>query len=452
MRTDFLKLIDQVENIKSNFHVLSGGVIGPQIIINDRPEFINWKQEVQFELQEIFDRTHDQYIWGTLTLLKLGFNGWKDEKTFNELSGSLNTVKKNIDRYYPAKIEKAQNARKESALSAKIPKVFISHSSYDIAIVSNLVNLFEGIGLCGDQLFCSSIPGYGIPLDSDIYGHLREQFQNYNLHVIFALSKNYYDSVACMNEMGAAWVLQSTYTMILLPGFEYKEITGAVNPMQISIKLDDDTATIKENLRQLKNNLIQEFNLSVIPEARWEHKRDEFISTVLQSSSETGFKKDAEMQIKLENVKDRTMDYSHGKSLSVNKISEEISLRTTIEKKLYSDESLEGKVRFEYDNNNGEFLIGSGECSFITKWSRSGNDSIHAYGSIGYDRSLLDFPNDEELKQMNFSSYSRTICRGQIVVWHNSFNNFAAVKILSVKSSGHGFPIDELEFEYKIYH
>ena len=54
------------------------------------------------------------------------------------------------------------------------------------------------------------------------------------------LSDNYYKSPACLNEMGAAWVLKKEYRSILLPGFDYKEIEGAINPRKIGIKLDDD--------------------------------------------------------------------------------------------------------------------------------------------------------------------------------------------------------------------
>ena len=38
-----------------------------------------------------------------------------------------------------------------------------------------------------------------------------------------------------MNEMGAAWVLKNDYTTILLPGFEFNEIKGAINPRQIGL-------------------------------------------------------------------------------------------------------------------------------------------------------------------------------------------------------------------------
>ena len=66
-------------------------------------------------------------------------------------------------------------------MSQKSPKIFISHASKDKNYVSSIVKLLEFIGLRQEQLFCSSVPGYGIPLDEDIYDYLRQQFQEYNL-------------------------------------------------------------------------------------------------------------------------------------------------------------------------------------------------------------------------------------------------------------------------------
>ena len=97
---------------------------------------------------------------------------------------------------------------------------------------------------------------------------------------ILVLSDNYYQSVACMNEMGAAWVLKNDYTTILLPGFEFKEIKGAINPRQIGLKLDGDLDDVKEKLGQLKDTLGQKFGLSPLSDVRWERKRDTFISAV----------------------------------------------------------------------------------------------------------------------------------------------------------------------------
>ena len=86
-----------------------------------------------------------------------------------------------------------------------------------------------------------------------------------------------------MNEMGAAWVLKSEYTSILLPGFEYKEIKGAVNPNKIGMKLDDEEELLKKRLGELKNLMSKEFGISV-PDMRWEKKRNDFIEVMKRIS------------------------------------------------------------------------------------------------------------------------------------------------------------------------
>lgn len=293
MKDSLVTLIDQVQKIESYFHIEKGFGMNNVRIISDSDEFLQWKGEIQFELQDIYDRTHDQYIWDTLNLVKLGFSGWNDDDSFKKLRVNLNTIRKNVDKYYPidqykpqqkkaisSSTIKSQQKKKVSSLTNKPPKVFISHSSNDIAFVSSLVTLLEGIGLSAEQLLCSSVPGYGIPLDSDIYEFLKEQFQNFDLRVIFVLSEHYYQSVASMNEMGAAWVLQSKYSIILLPGFEFSMIKGAVNPRQIGIKFSDNLNDVKEKLGQLRNILQQEFSLPSIPDIRWEAKRDNLINAI----------------------------------------------------------------------------------------------------------------------------------------------------------------------------
>ena len=67
---------------------------------------------------------------------------------------------------------------------------------------------------------------------------------NDNLFFIMMLSKNYYKSSVCLNEMGAAWVKQSAYQSILLPGFQYTKIEGAVNQLDMTFRLAD---TFRQN-------------------------------------------------------------------------------------------------------------------------------------------------------------------------------------------------------------
>lgn len=159
-------------------------------------------------------------------------------------------------------------------------KLFISHSSNDVAFVEPLVELLEGIGIQPGELVCSSSPGYGIPLGVDIFDWLRQQFVEYDLHVIFILSKNYYDSVPCLNEMGATWLVKQKYDIILLPGFEFSDMKGSINANQIGIKIGGDELEVKQRLNELKDSILFEFGYSALPAIRWEKKRDEFLQRI----------------------------------------------------------------------------------------------------------------------------------------------------------------------------
>lgn len=283
MKDKLLELIGQIDTIKSYFKTSTdnAGVFSTSSrTIFNSPEFAEWSQALQFELQEIYDRTHDQFVWDTVVIIKRKFSGLNDEKYFAELSGKLHAIRENIDKYYPAEALDKSHTMEVGTVETKTPKIFISHSSKDVKNVSPLVDLLCDIGLNSEHIFCSSVPGYGIPLDHDIYDFLKQQFQEHNLHVFFILSNNYYSSPACLNEMGATWILQTNYTSILLPGFEFQNIDGAVNPRQMSIKLDEAQDSLKEKLGQLKSNLIREFSLAQIPDMRWEKKRDAFISEI----------------------------------------------------------------------------------------------------------------------------------------------------------------------------
>lgn len=146
-------------------------------------------------------------------------------------------------------------------------------------MVSRFVDLLADMGLTNEELFCSSVPDYGIPLNEDIYDYLASLFRDYDIYVIFMLSQNYYNSPACLNEMGAAWVLKSDYTSVLLPGFSYRKIEGAVNPNKIGFKLDDEDELLKRRLGELIHILAERTGKS-IPEMRWERKRNDFVEDI----------------------------------------------------------------------------------------------------------------------------------------------------------------------------
>lgn len=156
-------------------------------------------------------------------------------------------------------------------------KIFISHASKDVNLVRQFVELLYHIGIHESNIFCSSVPELSIPEGENICDYLASMFQKEKLYVIFMLSNDYYNSVMCLNEMGAAWVTKTDYTTILFPSFEYKEIKGAIDPRKISIKLDNEFAI--RQLNQLKTKLQKVFNIAEdsISQERWERYRNNFI-------------------------------------------------------------------------------------------------------------------------------------------------------------------------------
>lgn len=159
-------------------------------------------------------------------------------------------------------------------------KVFISHASKDVAAVEKIVQLLELIGFNKHTLFCSSIQPYGIPTSLDIYEYLKTQFHDFDAHVIFVLSNNYYDSVACLNEMGAAWVLSCSKTVMLLPGFSFHNIEGAINPNDIAIQFKpsmtpNELYNLKDRINGFINDMIKLCNSDATVR---EVNRDDFIN------------------------------------------------------------------------------------------------------------------------------------------------------------------------------
>lgn len=160
----------------------------------------------------------------------------------------------------------------------KLETIFISHAHADKEYVKELVDLIKGIGFT--NILCSSYPGHGVPQDSNIYDYLKNKLQG-NVWVIFLLSRNYYLSAACLNEMGASWVLNKCYTTILIPTFEYREIKGAIDAGRVTFKLNEKTG-----LNDFKRNLAEKLKLDPPNDNVWENMRDQVIQNVSSLSDE----------------------------------------------------------------------------------------------------------------------------------------------------------------------
>ena len=81
--------------------------------------------------------------------------------------------------------------------------------------------------------------------------------------MIFLLSDEYFESVACLNEMGAAWVSKSDYLSVFVPKFNFKNskfIDCVIDKQKMGIDLSD--LQCKTRMLYFKNQIKSLFNLS----------------------------------------------------------------------------------------------------------------------------------------------------------------------------------------------
>lgn len=162
----------------------------------------------------------------------------------------------------------------ESIEKSFLSKIFISHASKDSAIVEDIIEIFETIGVESSQIFCTSFEGYGIGLGDNFLDTIKEELSSKTL-VIFVLSKNFYDSPVCLCEMGATWVLAKEHIPILIPPLDYKDVQGVI-PLTQGLKINEH---LKLNL--LKEKVEKTFDIqNKISATDWERKRNKIVSRI----------------------------------------------------------------------------------------------------------------------------------------------------------------------------
>ena len=139
----------------------------------------------------------------------------------------------------------------------------------------------------------------------------------------------------------------------------------------------------------------------------------------------------------------------------ISDLSNQISVKLNLEENEFNNPAMTGTVSFDYKKHNGLFTIGSGQSEFVTMWSEAGYNSIHCYRDhvfrIGFRTNSYDYPKLDEIgKEYDFSSRTKTVHIGEVIILENRYHKFAAIKVLSISIAesdiGH-----LLEFEYRIY-
>jgi hypothetical protein len=266
--------VEKIEELIKEMSLIQG-------ITSDSEQFIKWRKRSILVISKVFGDKSKQLcdfqniiFWSMVSVsddiknktLKIdAYNrGLTDAKVQLEL------MIEELNEFY----EESQEYDVED--ENNLDKIFISHASADKEYTDLLVQLLNDMGIEKSQnkILYSSKHGYGIPLVENIYDYLKQEL-NKNILMVFVLSENYYNSVACLNEMGAAWVNTKAHYSILLPNFSFNKVEGAIDPLEISFKMND-----KHRLTEFKNNITQYFNLKNIDARIWEEDRDKFINEV----------------------------------------------------------------------------------------------------------------------------------------------------------------------------
>ena len=271
-------LIKEVEDLKAVSSSIAGYTVEPSYIAEEvhaiEDKITSWKAVTdEILIQEIGDSDPNVFTFDS---------HWRapqrDYSFKTRLTKRLQRARSDLRILLAVAKEKGEDT---PAAAVKPPKVFISHKTEDSAYAEALKNLINFIiGAEGDKLFCSSIPGYGIKPSQDIIDNIKAQFSNYNLFVIIIHSPRYYKSAVCLNEMGAAWALNTKFCSFLTKDCRIDQLTGVIGKEEICISPNADEETLNAHLNSLKDDLAAFFGSKPIDQTKWEHERKQFVQRI----------------------------------------------------------------------------------------------------------------------------------------------------------------------------
>ncbi|WP_299682871.1 toll/interleukin-1 receptor domain-containing protein [uncultured Dokdonia sp.] len=211
-------------------------------------EYIPSKAYQQDEIKELINATENNTVLLIADDLKLDTSGY--------------TVKPSGRKKSPTK-------------QTFLKKVFISHSHEDEAIVRLFIQMIEKIGISSDDIFCTSLEGYGTPLGHDFMQTIKKEI-NDEVLVFSMLSDHFYKSPMCLIEMGASWIQTKDHISIAIPPFGLGEIKGVFQHFQ-GIRVD-----LENHMDLLKDTLESKFEITPIRHLQWTPTRDTLLKNIHQ--------------------------------------------------------------------------------------------------------------------------------------------------------------------------
>jgi hypothetical protein len=131
----------------------------------------------------------------------------------------------------------------------------------------------EGMGVPEEEIFCSSLDGYGIPNGKNFVTYIKEQLLEPKV-VVLVLTPSYFESKFCLSELGAAWIKSHDVFPILVPPLQYADVKDVLLGTQVA-RVDDD---IKYN--QLLETLTATVKFHRKSQTKWDTKRRAFLKAI----------------------------------------------------------------------------------------------------------------------------------------------------------------------------
>jgi len=205
------------------------------------PKFKNWESKAYRRITKIYgSKSPEYYGFRGINFHKiLGYSLWEEPgvEVENRHFYSYMEEAKLLFGGLIEELDLLPRKSSEESLEPAVSKIFISHSSKDKPVVSEIVHLLSLIGLQDHSIFCTSLEGYGITLGEDWFKTLKSEVSG-DAIVLFVLSENYFQSNISLCEMGAAWVLSKQHIPILIPPMDYKKMDGVI-PLTQGFKIGE---------------------------------------------------------------------------------------------------------------------------------------------------------------------------------------------------------------------
>lgn len=168
-------------------------------------------------------------------------------------------------------------------MSKNKPKnnVFISHSSENKEIVSQLSVYIERLGVKPKHIFCSSIISQGVE-NGEKLGSSISNAINKSKVLIFLLSYDFINSPYCMQELGAGWHLseqnKAKCFCLVLPDISLSEVSGFVNSKIFKFTFVDKEH--RDELALFADNLCNELEIKKLAHMQQTNYEKIFFSAI----------------------------------------------------------------------------------------------------------------------------------------------------------------------------